>query len=61
MKLKKCMYCDNEVPPQGQCNNCGFIDGLQRQPSDDEFKSARAINTKFKYKQFQNLDMLLLE
>lgn len=61
MKLKKCNYCNNDVPPNGQCNKCGFVDGLHRQPTDEEFKAARSINSKYKYDQFENLDMLLLE
>jgi len=61
MKLKKCDYCANEVPPRGQCNKCGFIDGMARQPTDDEFKRARKINEQAKYKQFENIDMLLLD
>jgi len=58
---KKCNFCGYSVPEHGQCNKCGFIDGLQRQPTDEEFKAARAINDKAGYKQFRNLDMLLLE
>jgi len=61
MKLKKCDYCGNEVPPQGQCNKCGFIDNMRRQPTDEEFKAARSINERFKYEQFVNIDMLLLD
>jgi len=61
MALKECDFCKNKVPPHGQCNRCGFIDGMQRQPTDDEFKAARRINENNKYKQFENLDMLLLE
>ena len=61
MKLKKCDFCNNRVPPGGQCNKCGFVDGLRRQPTDEEYKRAREINRKYKYKQFENLDMLLLD
>lgn len=60
--LKDCDFCKkNKVPEHGQCNICGFIDGLQRQPSPEEFKRAREINDKHNYTQFRNLDMLLLE
>ncbi len=61
MVMKKCDYCGNSVPANGQCNKCGFVDGLRRQPTDEEFKRARSINKKNNYKQFENLDMLLLE
>lgn len=61
MTLKKCDFCNNKVPEGGQCNRCGFIDGLRKQPTDDEFKQARSINQKENYKQFNNLDMLLLD
>jgi len=61
MKLKKCEFCNNKVPKNGQCSRCGFIDGLRRQPTDAEFKAARNINDKAKYKQFKNIDMLLLD
>ena len=61
MVLKKCDFCGNSVPAGGQCNKCGFIDGLRRQPTDEEYKRAREINQGQKYKQFQNLDMLILE
>jgi hypothetical protein len=61
MTLKKCDFCENTVPPGGQCNKCGFIDGMRRQPTDDEFKIAREINKKAKYEQYENLDMLLLD
>lgn len=61
MGLKKCDFCDNEVPEGGQCNKCGYVDGLRRQPTDEEFKRAREINRKADYKQFENLDMLLLD
>ena len=59
--MKKCDFCKNPVPEGGQCNNCGFIDGLRRQPTDMEFKVAREINDKHEYKQFKNLDMLLID
>lgn len=62
MTLKKCNFCkENKVPKKGQCNSCGFIDGLDRQPLDDDFKQARLVNDDHEYDQFQNLDMLLLE
>ncbi len=61
MGMKDCNNCDNEVPKAGQCNSCGFVDGMARQPSDEEFKDAREINDKHEYEQFQNLDMLLLD
>lgn len=62
MALKKCDFCKkNKVPSRGQCNSCGFIDGLNRRPSDDEFKAARAVNEEHGYEHFQNLDMLLLD
>ncbi|MCF7861795.1 hypothetical protein K9M79_06135 [Candidatus Woesearchaeota archaeon] len=61
MVLKKCEYCNNKVPKNGQCNKCGYIDGLQRAPSDDEFKAARKVNSDNKYPQFDNIDMLLLD
>ena len=60
--LKDCEFCNkkSKVPEHGQCNKCGFIDGLRRQPSEDEFKHARDINDQHNYAQFKNLDMLLL-
>ncbi|MGM5484840.1 MAG: hypothetical protein ACQEP1_03125 [Nanobdellota archaeon] len=61
MAQKKCDNCGNKVPEGGQCNKCGFVDGLNRQPSDEEFREARKINEKEGYKQFRNIDMLLLE
>ena len=61
MVLKKCDFCKNEVPEGGQCNKCGFIDGLRRQPTDDEFRIARKINEKEGYKQFSSIDMMLLD
>lgn len=61
MALKKCNFCDNKVPDKGQCNSCGFIDGIQRQPSDDDFREARKINEDHKYEQYTNIDMLLLD
>ncbi len=61
MALKKCGFCDNKVPEHGQCNKCGFIDGLTRQPTDEEFKRARRINKEHNYNQFENIDMLLLD
>jgi hypothetical protein len=61
MTLKKCDFCENKVPSNGQCNKCGFIDGMRRQPTDDEYRRAREINKKQAYKQYENLDMLLLD
>jgi len=61
MPMKKCDYCNQEVPVNGQCNRCGFVDGFRRQPTDDEFKHARKINEENDYKQFKNLDMLLID
>ncbi len=61
MAKKKCDFCGNHVPENGQCNNCGFVDGLNRQPSDEEYKRARDINEQHSYEQFDNLDMLLLD
>ena len=61
MVLKKCDFCGNKVPKEGQCNKCGFIDGFRRQPTNEEFKKAREINEKEHYPQFKNLDMLLLD
>jgi hypothetical protein len=61
MALKKCNFCNNQVPTEGQCNKCGFIDGFTRPPTDEEFKAAREINKKANYEQFNNIDMLLLD
>lgn len=61
MAMKDCGFCGNKVPEGGQCNKCGFVDGFTRRPSPDEFKKARKINTEHGYKQFENLDMLLLD
>ncbi len=61
MALKKCNFCKkNKVPAQGQCNSCGFIDGFNSRPSDQDFREAREINEKHDYEQFNNLDMLIL-
>ena len=60
MALKKCNFCDNKVPVGGQCNKCGFVDGLARRPTDAEFKDAREVNKKNNYKQYSNLDTILL-
>ena len=50
MTLKKCNFCkENKVPKKGQCNSCGFIDGLDRQPLDDDFKQARLVNDDNEY------------
>jgi hypothetical protein len=62
MALKDCLFCKkNKVPEQGQCNNCGFIDGFTKQPTEAEFKKARSVNDEHDYAQFKNLDMLLFE
>tara|TARA_Y100000034_G_scaffold135039_1_gene205437 strand:- start:1125 stop:1310 length:186 start_codon:yes stop_codon:yes gene_type:complete len=61
MPLKNCNNCESKVPKLGQCNSCGFVDGLTRLPNDDEFKIAREINNQHEYNQFENLDMLLLD
>ena len=61
MAMKKCDFCSNKVPKGGQCNKCGFVDGFSRQPTDEEFKKARKVNEKENYKQFKNIDMLVLE
>ncbi|MFC1691233.1 hypothetical protein ACFL0W_03555 [Nanoarchaeota archaeon] len=62
MAMKDCNFCrKNKVPENGQCNSCGFIDGLNRQPVDEEFKAARQINEEHDYEQFSNLDMMLLD
>jgi hypothetical protein len=59
--MKKCSFCKNDVPEGGQCNKCGFIDGLQRRPTPQEFKAARKVNSDNNYKQYINIDMLLLD
>ncbi|PIN79658.1 hypothetical protein COV16_03075 [Candidatus Woesearchaeota archaeon CG10_big_fil_rev_8_21_14_0_10_34_8] len=61
MALKNCDFCKNKVPSGGQCNRCGFIDGLRRQPTDAEFKKSRQINKDNNYEQYVNIDMLLLD
>lgn len=61
MAMKKCDFCSNKVPEGGQCNKCGFVDGFRRQPTNEEFKQARKVNEKNKYKQYKNIDMLLLD
>lgn len=61
MVMKKCEFCDNKVPAGGQCNKCGFIDGLRKQPTVEEFKKARTINDKENYKQYKSIDMMLLD
>lgn len=61
MTLKQCNFCENKVPENGQCNKCGFIDGLNRQPGDHEFVAARRINEEHDYTQFRNIDMVVLE
>ncbi|MFH0977723.1 MAG: hypothetical protein V1837_00330 [Candidatus Woesearchaeota archaeon] len=61
MVLKNCTFCKNKVPVGGQCNKCGFIDGLSRKPADEEYAKAREMNKRNNYKQFVNLDMLLLD
>ena len=60
-KLEKCENCKNDVPTGGQCNKCGFVQGVRRLPTEAEFLHARAINNKAKYLQFNNVDMVLLE
>lgn len=59
MASKKCNWCKNKLPVGGQCNKCGFVDGISRRPTEEEFRQAREINDKNSYKQFSNLDMLL--
>ena len=59
--MKKCEFCGNQVPEKGQCNKCGFIDGLRKKPTDEEFLKARKINKEHKYEQFKNIDMTLVE
>ena len=61
MALKECIFCESKVPVNGQCKKCGFIDGLKRQPTDEEFSQARIINKEHDYEQFSNIDMILLE
>ena len=61
MAMKKCDFCTNQVPEHGQCNKCGFIDKLNRQPTEEEFKRARKVNKENNYPQFKNIDMLLLD
>ena len=61
MALKDCKFCDNKVPEGGQCNKCGFVDGLDRKPTNEEYKKARKINEEHGYEQFENIDMLLLD
>ncbi len=61
MVMKKCNFCQNNVPEHGQCNTCGFVDGMNRQPTDAEFKRARDINKQNNYPQYKNIDMLLLD
>jgi hypothetical protein len=58
-KLKKCDFCTNSVPKKGQCNRCGFIDGLNRMPSPEEFEEATRINEVHEYGQYRNLDLLV--
>ncbi|MEM4755659.1 MAG: hypothetical protein QW594_00840 [Candidatus Woesearchaeota archaeon] len=61
MGLKNCEFCKNQVPEGGQCNNCGFIDGIRKRPSADDFFKAREINTKHQYKQYVNIDMIVMQ
>ena len=62
MALKDCAFClKNKVPEHGQCNKCGFVDGLRKQPTEAEYKQAHDVNDKHDYKQFKNLDMLLFD
>ncbi|MAE13050.1 hypothetical protein CMO92_00655 [Candidatus Woesearchaeota archaeon] len=61
MALTNCHKCKTDVPKKGQCNGCGFIQGFNKLPSDDEFIEARKVNEAHNYDQFRNIDMLLLE
>ncbi len=61
MAMKDCRFCGKKVPEHGQCNKCGFVDGMNRPPTDEEFKKARKVNQVHNYVQFENLDMLLLD
>ncbi|MBI2548173.1 hypothetical protein HYW21_02380 [Candidatus Woesearchaeota archaeon] len=62
MAFKKCEFCrENKVPIGGQCNKCGFIDGLRRMPTSAEFKTARKINEEHNYAPYESIDMLLLD
>ncbi len=61
MAMKKCDFCGNPVPVGGQCSKCGFVDGLRRKPTEEEYKKAREINKKNNYPLFKNIDMLLLD
>ncbi|MBN1645416.1 hypothetical protein JW868_00075 [Candidatus Woesearchaeota archaeon] len=61
MNLKKCENCSNDVPHGGQCSECGYVHGLNRPPTDEEYKYAREINEKNNYPQYKNIDMLLLD
>ena len=61
MGFKKCDFCGNKVPNGGQCNSCGFVDGLNRRPTDEEYLEARRINEEHGYEHFYNIDMIILE
>ena len=61
MVFKKCDFCKVKVPVGGQCRSCGFVDGLRRPPSDEEYKIARSVNKKHDYPMFKNIDMLLID
>ncbi len=61
MPYAKCHNCKNKVPVAGQCNQCGFVHGLNRMPTDEEFLQARRINEQHGYEHFDNIDMRLLE
>jgi predicted ATP-dependent serine protease len=60
-QMKKCDFCGAEVPKGGQCNKCGFVDGLRRMPTKEEFEAAKKVNEKAGYKQYRSLDQLVLD
>ncbi len=61
MTYTKCHNCKNKVPVRGQCNKCGFVNGVQRMPTQDEFMEARKINERHEYEQYDSIDMRLME
>ncbi|MFH1591487.1 MAG: hypothetical protein ABIC95_06185 [archaeon] len=61
MGYTRCHNCRKKVPIAGQCNMCGFINGLNRLPSDDEYVVARRVNEAHEYEQFNNIDMRVIE
>ena len=61
MVLTNCHKCDNKVPKKGQCSKCGFLNGFNKLPSDDDFRAARKVNEEHGYEHFHNIDMLLLD